>query len=119
MAQKRFKDGETQIFLTSDAGSKGLNLPEATYLLHYERPPLHSLFVQRSDRIHRIDSLADTVYIYSLVARGTIEEGLYELNLRRNDWSDKLLGDDETDDTAFLKASDRKLLLKQGRALHT
>ena len=116
LAQRQFKEGETEIFLTSDAGSKGLNLPEATYLLHYERPTLHSMFVQRSDRIHRIDSMAETVYIYSLVARNTIEEALYDLNLRRNDWSDKLLGDDEVDDIAFMTAEDRKQLLKIGKA---
>ncbi len=114
-AQKAFKRGDTQIFLTSDAGSKGINLPEATYLLHYERPSTHANFVQRSDRIHRIDSLAEAVFIYSLVARDTIEEGLYNLNLRRNDWSDKILGDDEADEIEFMSASDRRALLRIGK----
>ena len=115
VAQNAFRAGETQIFLTSDAGSKGLNLPEATYLLHYEHPGTHSLLVQRSDRIHRIDSLSESVFIYSLIARGTIEEGLANLSLRRNDWSDKVLGDDETTDLDFLTAADRKSLLKIGK----
>jgi SNF2 family DNA or RNA helicase len=113
-AQRAFRGGETNIFLTSDAGSKGINLPEATYMLHYERPPLHSLFVQRSDRIHRIDSLKEAVYIYSLVARGTIEEGLYSLNLRRNEWNDKLI-DSDASESDFISSADRKALLKIGR----
>jgi len=113
---RAFRGGDTQIFLTSDAGAKGINLPEATYLLHYERPPLHSLLVQRADRIHRIDSKAESVWMDSLVARDTIEEGLYNLNLRRNDWSDKLLGDDEAAEMEFISASDRRALLRIGKA---
>jgi len=113
--QRDFRAGKTQIFLTSDAGSKGLNLPEATYLLHYERPMTHSNFIQRSDRIHRINSVADSVYIYSFVTLNTIEEGFMGLNLRRNDWSDTLLGDDEVANEDFLSAEDRRLLLKIGR----
>lgn len=115
-AIRAFRAGKTQIFLTSDAGAKGINLPEATYLLHYERPPLHSLLVQRADRIHRIDSKAESVWMDSLVARDTIEEGLYNLNLRRNDWSDKLLGDDEAAEMEFVSAADRRDLLKIGKA---
>ena len=113
--QRDFKDGKTEIFLTSDAGSKGLNLPEATYLLHYERPMTHSNFIQRSDRIHRINSTADSVYIYSFVTLDTIEEGFMNLNLRRNDWSDTLLGDDTVSNEEFLSADDRRALLKVGR----
>lgn len=113
--QRNFRDGQTEIFLTSDAGSKGLNLPEASYILHYERPLTHSNFIQRSDRIHRINSLHESVYIYSFVMLDTIEEGLMKLNLRRNDWSDTLLGDDEVSNEDFLSAEDRRLLLKIGR----
>lgn len=118
-AQKSFRAGETQIFLTSDIGQRGVNLPEATYLLHYERPLTHAQFIQRSDRIHRIDSLAESVFIYSLVAGNTIEEGLYQMSLQRNDWHDKLTGDDECDDPNFITAEDRKQLLKIGRKLNS
>ena len=114
-SQRSFRGGETQIFLTGDAGSKGINLPEATYLLHYERPPTHSNFIQRSDRLHRIDSEAAAIFIYSLVARSTIEEGLYGLSLLRNEWQDLLLGDNENDQEQFLTAEDRKLLFRISR----
>jgi SNF2 family DNA or RNA helicase len=116
-SQRRFKAGETQIFLTSDAGQKGINLPEATYLLHYERPLTHANFVQRSNRIHRIDSLKESVFIYSLCAADTIEEGLYDLGLRRNEWSDKLIGDNDIDNENFITATDRKQLLKIGKKM--
>jgi len=72
--------------------------------------------VQRADRIHRIDSTKESVWMDSLVARDTIEEGLYNLNLRRNDWSDKLLGDDEAAEMEFISAADRRDLLRIGKA---
>ena len=115
VAQQDFKRGDTEIFLTSDAGSKGLNLPNATYLLHYELPSTHANMIQRSDRIHRIDSMAEAVYVYSLVAADTIEEGFLNLNLRRNAWADRLLGDDEEETGDFMTADDRRELLKIGK----
>ena len=48
---------------------KGINLPEATYLLHFERPWTHANCVQRSNRIHRIDSLTESVFIYQTYVR--------------------------------------------------
>jgi SNF2 family DNA or RNA helicase len=114
-AQRAFQQGDTQIFLTSDAGQRGINLPTASYLLNYERPPSHTNFIQRSDRIHRVDSTNESVFIYSLVAQSTIEEGFYELGLRRNSWSDKLLEDDLVESSDFLSATDRRYLLRVGR----
>ena len=114
--RRRHRSARDTDLLHERCWAKGINLPEATYLLHYERPPLHSLLVQRADRIHRIDSKAESVWMDSLVARDTIEEGLYNLNLRRNDWSDKLLGDDEASEMEFISAADRRDLLRIGKA---
>lgn len=114
-AQAAFKAGDTQILLSSDAGAKGINLPNAGYLLHYERPPLHTLFIQRSDRIHRINSKKATSFIYSLIARNTIEEGLYNLSIRRNEWSDKTFNDTAITNDDFLTAADRKALFAESK----
>jgi superfamily II DNA/RNA helicase len=116
-SKRTFRNGETQIFLTGDSAQRGVNLPQATYLLHYERPSSHTAFVQRSDRIDRIDSLAEAIFIYSFVVHDSFEEGLYNLGLRRNEWSDKLVDDDDFDNTSWISAQDRKNLLKLGRKL--
>ena len=64
------------LFLTSDAGEKGLNL-YAPYLYHIELPRMYSTFKQRSERINRADSKIkgiDTTWIYWSTAKGTVEE---------------------------------------------
>ena len=115
-AKRAFKSGETQIFLTSDSGQKGINLPTSAYLLHFELPTTHSAYIQRSNRIHRIDSKKEGVFIYSLLARNTIEAGFADLRLRRNKEQDLLQGDIGIEDETFISADDRKMLLKIGRS---
>lgn len=93
-SQRQFKAGDSQIFLSSDAGARGLNLGCGSALLHYELPLLYSTFIQRSDRIHRIDSIHESVTVSALIAKGTVEEALAELLIQRNGWSDAVLEDD-------------------------
>lgn len=77
--ERSFREGENyNLMLMSDAGREGIDLPEGRYLLHYDTPPLHSRYQQRSDRIHRISSKHDCVTIYRFVTRGTIEERIEE-----------------------------------------
>lgn len=71
-------DEKHNLMLMSDAGREGIDLPEGRYLLHYDTPPLHSRYQQRSDRIHRISSQHDCVTIYRFVTLGTIEERIEE-----------------------------------------
>jgi superfamily II DNA/RNA helicase len=119
-SQRAFKAGETQIFLSSDAGARGLNLGCGSALLHYELPLLYSTFVQRSDRIHRIDSIHESVTVSALIAKDTVEVALADLLLKRNGWSDAVLEDDayvEDADPgeAFLSAQMRKALWDSAR----
>lgn len=77
--ERSFREGGSyNLMLMSDAGREGIDLPEGRYLLHYDTPPLHSRYQQRSDRIHRISSKHDCVTIYRFVTRGTIEERIEE-----------------------------------------
>lgn len=89
-SQDAFRAGDAQVFLSSDAGARGLNLQAGSALLHLELPLLASTYQQRSDRIHRIDSTHPSVTIDSLVVEGTIEEAIAELLLSRNEWSEQV-----------------------------
>lgn len=98
-AQDTFKSGRSQIFLTSDAGARGLNLACGSALLHYELPSKYSIYLQRSDRIHRIDSVHPSVTVDAFVAGGqnhnsTVENALAGLMARRNLQTDQVMGDD-------------------------
>lgn len=113
-AQDTFKHGDAQIFLSSDAGARGLNLGVGQMLLHYELPLLYSTFIQRSDRIHRIGGvdLHPSVTIDALVAKDTVEEGIADLLIQRNEWSDAVLNPDAEDDpgSKILTAEMRRVL---------
>ena len=117
-SQHAFKSGDAQIFLSSDAGAKGLNLGCGSGLLHYELPVLPSTYVQRSDRIHRIDSKHPSVTIDSLIARDTLEHPMALKMLKRNEWGEKVM-DADYDDAAgdpgerYLRASDRLALFRR------
>lgn len=117
--QDAFKAGDTQIFLSSDAGAKGLNLGVGSGLLHYESPLLYSTFDQRSNRIHRIDSKHASVTIDYLVAKNTVEEGVTAKMLKRNQWAEKVQDADYTEDhepsERFLRAKDRAAMFRRVR----
>ena len=115
-----FKAGRRRVFLTSDAGARGINLPEASYVFEYEAALTHSNRTQRFNRIHRLDSKAnfgrEQVWFSTLVASGTVEDGILAGVLRRNDWSDALLEDDDTGEH-FISATDRRRWLAISRTV--
>lgn len=103
--------GDAQIFLSSDAGSRGLNLPEAHYVWNYESPLTYANYRQRSDRVHRIDSLAEIVVTETLIANDTVEEPIADLVIRRNRWHDVFL-DDEDGEGEHLSAEERRAMIR-------
>lgn len=96
-----FRAGEFEILLASDAGARGLNLPEAQYVVNFELCLTHAKTTQRVNRISRMGSGHEWVTSYSMVARDTIEEQILGLNLKRQSWEEQLTpGDDEATDSA-------------------
>jgi len=74
LAQEQFKTNPAvTLFLSSDAGSHGLNLPEARYVINYDVPRSYDLLMQRSERINRADSKLDGMTSYCYVT--TFPEG--------------------------------------------
>ena len=111
-SRQSFKsDPKPAIFLTSDAGSRGINLPEATYVIEYESALTFANRTQRLDRIHRIDSNAPSVTCLTLFLDDTIEDAIAENMIKRNDQTDILLGDTDAGRNHVL-ASERKKVLQ-------
>lgn len=113
-AKAEFRFGEAQVFLSSDAGARGLNLPEGLYVVNYELPLTHANYIQRINRIHRIDSPHPSVTCQSLITPHTIEEGIAKLVQRGNEWNDTLLGD-EDEGGEMMSAADRRRLMRIAR----
>lgn len=88
---EEFKNSsDRNLILMSDAGKEGLNLQECTYLLHYDTPFTYSAYNQRSDRIHRLSSVAPQVTIYRFITRDTYEERIEDTVWGRKELSDQL-----------------------------
>lgn len=86
-------DPEPCVFLTSDAGKDGINLPEATYLVEYESALTYETRTQRLGRIDRITSQAPSITCTTFVLQETVEEGIVDSMLKRNEMADRFLGD--------------------------
>jgi SNF2 family DNA or RNA helicase len=87
----RFQTGEAPIFLISlKAGGTGLNLTAADTVIHYDpwwNPQAEN---QATDRAHRIGQ-EKPVFVYKLIARGTIEERILELKAKKKAVADSVL----------------------------
>ena len=79
----RFQQGEVPVFLISlKAGGTGLNLTAADTVIQYDPWWNPAVEEQASDRAHRIGQ-DKPVFVYRLVATGTIEELIVDLQERK------------------------------------
>src|SRR5438876_7933861 len=79
----RFQSGAVPVFLISlKAGGTGLNLTAADTVIHYDPWWNPAVEDQATDRAHRIGQ-AKPVFVYKLVAQGTVEERMLELQQRK------------------------------------
>ena len=79
-AKQRFStDPNTRLFLSSDAGGYGVDLPMANYLISYDLPWSSGKLEQREARIIRLSSEFPHVTIATFVMAGSIEERQYAM----------------------------------------
>ena len=87
---EQFTSGEVPLFLISlKAGGVGLNLPQADTVIHYDPWWNPAVENQATDRAHRIGQ-TQSVFVYKLVAQGTIEERILALQVRKAMLADSL-----------------------------
>ncbi|MGZ3551682.1 MAG: DEAD/DEAH box helicase [Vulcanimicrobiaceae bacterium] len=80
---QRFQNGEVPLFLISlKAGGTGLNLTAADTVIHYDPWWNPAVERQATDRAHRIGQ-EQHVFVYKLIAEGTVEERILELQERK------------------------------------
>lgn len=88
---QRFRDDPTcRVFLSTDAGSTGLNLQHASTLVNMDLPWNPAVLEQRIARIHRLGQ-ARPVQILNFVAKGTIEEGMLSVLAFKRSLSEGIL----------------------------
>ncbi|MDD2676516.1 MAG: DEAD/DEAH box helicase [Methylacidiphilaceae bacterium] len=73
---ERFRDDPgCRVFLSTDAGSTGLNLQQASVVVNIDLPWNPAILEQRIARVHRLGQ-SRPVQVISFVSKGTIEEGM-------------------------------------------
>ncbi len=91
---RRFQNGEVPLFLLSlKAGGFGLNLTAADTVIHYDPWWNPAVENQATDRAHRIGQ-KQSVFVFKLIASGTIEERLLELQERKKSIADGLYAEE-------------------------
>jgi superfamily II DNA or RNA helicase len=90
-----FQGGAVPVFLLSlKAGGRGLNLTAADTVIHYDPWWNPAAEAQATDRAHRIGQ-DKPVFVYKLIAAGTVEEKIIELQRRKAGLADAVVGGGE------------------------
>ena len=88
-----FNNDETPLFLISlKAGGTGLNLTSATTVIHFDPWWNAAAQNQATDRAHRIGQ-KDTVTVFKLIAKNTIEEKILKLQEAKKELSDQIISE--------------------------
>ncbi len=100
---KRFNQGEGKVFLISlKAGGTGLNLVGADTVIHYDPWWNPAVEEQATDRAYRIGQ-KNSVHVIKLITKGTIEEKIYKLQVRKKSLSDSVIQSQEVFINALTK----------------
>ncbi|MHB8254632.1 MAG: DEAD/DEAH box helicase [Acidiferrobacter sp.] len=96
-----FQSGGAPVFLISlKAGGTGLNLTAADTVIHYDPWWNPSVEQQATDRAHRLGQLK-SVFVYKLIAEGTVEEKILSLQAKKLALTSGLLSETQGAQTAL------------------
>ena len=91
---ERFQSGDVPLFLISlKAGGVGLNLTQADTVIHYDPWWNPATEQQATDRSWRIGQ-TQPVFVYRLIAKGTIEERIVAIHQQKRSLQQGLLSND-------------------------
>lgn len=92
----RFQSRSLPVLLLSlRAGGTGLNLTEASHVVHFDRWWNPAVEDQATDRAHRIGQ-TKPVTVHRLITEGTVEDRVAELLERKRDLADRVVGTGES-----------------------
>ena len=98
-----FANDDVPVFCISlKAGGTGLNLTAADIVIHYDPWWNQAAQNQATDRAHRIGQ-TQTVNVYELIARGTIEEQIQKLKESKSKLADDILSGESVSSILFDK----------------
>lgn len=112
---QRFKNGEAQVFISSESGGQGLNLQFCHRLINFDLPWNPMRIEQRIGRIHRFGQVHD-VEIYTMPTKGAIDEYLlYTLTAKVNLF-EVVIGELDTI-LSYMKNEEQSLEIRIGKII--
>lgn len=100
---------DVKVFLSSDAGSDSIDLPEATLTIHYDLPWHKAKMIQRENRQDRIDSAKEAVQVVTLIVPNTVEDRKLEIIAKKESYHNQVF--DQIDDNEPAESVDTSDLL--------
>lgn len=61
----KFRNGSSRILIATDIASRGIDIPELDYVIHYQIPPQETVFTHRNGRTARMKATGTAVIIRS------------------------------------------------------
>ena len=103
------KDQVPVFFISLKAGGTGLNLTSADIVIHFD--PWWNIAAQNqaTDRTHRIGQ-KNIVTVYKLIAKDTIEEKILQMQEKKQELADQVLGGENIANPSFSKEDLLELL---------
>lgn len=89
--EKFLTDPDCRVFISSDAGGYGVDLPNANLLVNYDLPWSAGLAVQRNGRIKRASSRWPSITIQDLLVENSIEERQHDMLQQKNAVADAIM----------------------------
>ena len=106
----KFNTDNTNVFLISlKAGGTGLNLTSADVVIHFDPWWNPAVEEQATDRAHRIGQ-KNVVEVIKLISEGTVEEKILNLQDRKKELIDNLIGGDSLNNSLFSNLSKENIL---------
>ena len=85
-AMCKFKNGTSNILITTDLASRGLDIPNIKYIIHFHLPPVPDVYTHRNGRTARMEAGGKSILILSKEEKlpAYITEEVTELKLHEN-----------------------------------
>jgi superfamily II DNA/RNA helicase len=64
-ALAKFRNGSSDVLVTTDLASRGLDVPNIRYIIHYHLPPTPEVFIHRNGRTARMEASGTAILILS------------------------------------------------------